>query len=1282
MLNYTFYKLFNPDLGKLNNNQLLIHWKTKGINENRISSLEVFFKLYPYYDHSLYKLYNNDIVIDNKIELMLHWHLKGKYENRLCSDLHFNLLYPSIDISELNKLNLDIYYFKNQYHRGLINNDIIEINTNNNNINNNFHITFCIFTLNDNIIYNIFNYFNNFSYKNWNILLFSKYLHNNIDYNNIDYNKINIININTLNNNTKYLIKYNYAKYYNYDYIVFIDETYNIFNNNLTIESSYIQKEKLKWNNLINNILNNINNYINNNIKTNRVLYNLNSNNCIINKKTYISNINIINYNVNVDNYLLFLLKYQLNPNKEIIAICILNDINNIDENYFKKCLSLINFYNMNIVLYCDNSIKINIDKINFLKNINFEEIELNDIHYLNICDYIIIDNLDININNNYLTKSKKVFIPYNLKYIFKINYILVDNIYNNNYFENKLLKTDNYLYYVKYSILYKIKDSNIDCINNNFDYNKNNFSNNFNYNNNIYYYHLNFLKSLNYYFDEININDIFKINYSNDIIDYGIVEYSNLHYIKFYNNYYKYDIKNNIILNDNLYINYEYDKIIECGYLPSFQINIIFIIDNENSYYESNLLFLIKKFYNNYNIIIFLNNISILNIINYKNEYENISIFTSNKLIKNIDIVLFITKLSKDNSLILICDNNYIINKNLSLDNINLKFIIDRLFVSDLYSDYNNILIFKKEKLLEINNSIFNYFENNKYLSYLALTFKKLLFKNYNLKEYTVDNIVFNKIESLYNVELYYNIIDYISKNINQFTFDKYNILYNNTEIYDNINFVNLIEDKKYNLIHKYVDYYTHLNYIINSYKNNYIDYNYFYSKLNINIKCINKDIQYSIFIDENISFNEILNKINIIISNDNSIYIKQYINDDVKEYNNNNIQINIIEFNKKSIYNDLKDIINENNINYVFLEINEDIYKFKLNKALGYNLLYDIFTKYSFEYNSIIFENKIINKNIFEKIGCFDPELFYSDNSNESNFFKLKLDKYTEYIDNKNIIDSNNFNIVNTNDFNIVNINDFNIVNTNDILKIMYNKYYNTIPIFYNFIEYRNIINYNIFKNIKTVIINLEERKDRLNNIIEQLNKIDIYNYEHFIGIKLNENNVIENVINPEKAWKKNDIDYLKSACGCKLSHLEILKKYKGCKEDYILIIEDDAIFEENTLIYLNLALISLKNKDWDILYLTTNLKEKIDAIKIDHNLLKINKGLTTTAQLFKKNDIDKIIKIIEDSDIEIDNTYNDYLKNKYCVYPMCAYQKESFSDINKIFVNYGNFHKKFIY
>jgi len=123
MLNYKIYKLFNPELSNLNNNQLLFHWKNLGTKENKICSIEQFFKLYPYYDHNQYKLYNIDLKIDDKFELMKHWHNLGNKENRICSDKYFQSLYPNVNINDLNIFNFNIYEFKNKYHQKYINSE-------------------------------------------------------------------------------------------------------------------------------------------------------------------------------------------------------------------------------------------------------------------------------------------------------------------------------------------------------------------------------------------------------------------------------------------------------------------------------------------------------------------------------------------------------------------------------------------------------------------------------------------------------------------------------------------------------------------------------------------------------------------------------------------------------------------------------------------------------------------------------------------------------------------------------------------------------------------------------------------------------------------------------------------------------------------------------------------------------------------------------------------------------------------------------------------------------
>ena len=116
MFNPYLYKLFNPELKNLNNNQLFLFWKTNN-NQNTIYSIESFFEKYPYYDHKMYKLYNKDLEINDNFELMKHWHINGIVENRICSDKYFDSLYPNFNLIIKNGDN--IYDIKNVHHKNI-----------------------------------------------------------------------------------------------------------------------------------------------------------------------------------------------------------------------------------------------------------------------------------------------------------------------------------------------------------------------------------------------------------------------------------------------------------------------------------------------------------------------------------------------------------------------------------------------------------------------------------------------------------------------------------------------------------------------------------------------------------------------------------------------------------------------------------------------------------------------------------------------------------------------------------------------------------------------------------------------------------------------------------------------------------------------------------------------------------------------------------------------------------------------------------------------------------
>jgi GR25 family glycosyltransferase involved in LPS biosynthesis len=1104
-MNFNFYKIFNPDLKKLNNSQLNNHWKSIGIKNDYLHSIESFLKKYYYYNNEMYKLYNPDILINDKIELMVHWHLYGVHDYRICSDEHFNLLYPDFDIKNYEIIDNNIYEFKNIYHK----------------------------------------------------------------------NKIN--NINTLEH-----------------------ESQNSCDDN------------------------------NNN----------------------------------------FGIKYLLNPNKETLGI-IINNSNFINNNYFLKVLSLINYHNMNILLFVDNID--NIINIIFLKNIYYflsnEPLEKK------FCNYLIYDIFD---NDETITYSsfKKIFINnFNKLCLLSNNVYIIDDLFNNLFLENNILITEfNNNYIINNNKLYKIENniqSNIVNIYNKLYINEDTLKydtyKNFNIHND-----LKIIKFNQYY-------------YSDDI-KYGIILSKDIYYYKLFDKYAIINfniLKLNMPLNiDHIYVEDYTIAIKETHRNLNFKINIIFIINEHNKdNYIYNLLFLLKESYNNYNLIIFLNNVEINDLEKYTDNKENIYIFKSNLLLSNIDIILFLTELAANDSLIVIIDNNYSINPLFSLEFINILFFSKKILFTDYYSNENiDLLIFKKELLLNVD--ILNKIDDNKYIEILYAFLKKKSFNKNVLKNHST-LLTDQEYFCLKSVNLINN---YYAKFMDDYSDEKAYILNENFNIIRNISCEKLINLK--NLIKN--DDKKELNYLIDIYKNNIINYYYFENNLIKKIKNIISPNQIIIFLNfSNISEQE---------SNDFYNKILKYKNSFDDKY-----QFNIIEFGNY-ITNKLE-FYDSNNINYYFLNItnfNEN----KLNILFAYNLISRILIKYLFNYENLIFcefsdiDNlelikninnylvmknleKIIfiNKKLFEEVGNFDPELFNEYNEFALNYFFEKVKKKCS----SNKYEINDLIILKspTSSFDDL-LNVYDNCNNSDFQKNYLLKLNKNDNILFDFIQKRNIIDYNLWNNIKTVIINLDSRNDRLISTIKECEKVGIYNYERFSGIIIdNQNFKNYKIIDPRKAWKKN-IEYLRSASGCKISHLEVLRKYKDCNEEYIMILEDDVIFDDNVIIYLNGALSNLKkgNFDFDILYLSINLKSKDNAKLVNTNLLSIENGLTTTAQIFKKSNIDKLTDIIESSTIEIDNTYNKYLAHKYCVYPMCVYQKESYSDINKEVINYGWFHKKFSY
>lgn len=186
-------------------------------------------------------------------------------------------------------------------------------------------------------------------------------------------------------------------------------------------------------------------------------------------------------------------------------------------------------------------------------------------------------------------------------------------------------------------------------------------------------------------------------------------------------------------------------------------------------------------------------------------------------------------------------------------------------------------------------------------------------------------------------------------------------------------------------------------------------------------------------------------------------------------------------------------------------------------------------------------------------------------------------------------------------------------------------------------NIIEKFNINNLSE-NNLKTYFINLDEHIDRWNINKNKINNMIRFNAIH--GKNVDNSNLKKNGI------LNNIHELLPGQLGCALSHISVMNLIKNQKEEYGLILEDDVIIPDNfELIFNNL----IKNfpKKWDIIFLGgCNIygKKYNDnfIIPLDNNG---SKNLCMHAVLLNKNNVDKIINLLQPLYRPIDSQLREY-------------------------------------
>ena len=825
--------------------------------------------------------------------------------------------------------------------------------------------------------------FNNKTELDNNYVIFNQYIIlnslNNSDRKLLDDNKY--LDISTYNND-------NIITTYKYNYVILKELIFNRiqeYNNNNNDE--YINKNYNNIDNLY--FINNKINYLNNIIYTGFINNNkdLSNNKIIIKGKTYDTlylpnNYNIYDYEIHIEGY-----KFKLNK----IAEYLYNNYDNIDiknmiNNIYVLIFKVIN-YNINIDNYIKNLFDTFLDtNKQFYSSYNIYTDNINDLYkcLLYLMIYLISIITKKNNNNDMFIKIYKV--------LYNTYGEIVKDEYNTKYFINEYSLVNKYAIYIdniiKYILLYI---DNIDKID------KKNLKNDKYYfilNKNVRLYNNNIINEDKIFYDNIIVEYYNKIYFIYNGTKYL---YKNVYTDKTKNLDYPYNNYNNIIINNeciffnNKYLFFNYDNLTYKYIIDIIKNNKTYIKelleknnDNDIIYYTSpNMDY--SMFHNIYNKNMkwtrnkynefecnYLNNNYIMTLNKHKDEKKNNNTYDKyerkykkNNELKSIKLSELLKKFNKNDDIYI-----YLFNLLHIEDNKEKKYILfykennkennkEIYFTIDFIYDNNLILEYKDGKLYYNNNEIL-YNKDIPYNIYIWISYipYSLIYKKNN--KYYLLCIKHNH-KIINNICDWYFKIDNINNNKNNILIENINIEIHTSGLYVIINDNKIFETyillllfyrksdciyllylllKQYKIIKTNIKEKNKNNLVNNNIKDNIFDV--YYHKLNYYINHIVNDNK-----DFIINLKDKAENNNYIIIYNLNINLKM-----IKHISNNKTN-NISNYNKQQ-YNDYLNKLYNEYLNKKKIFLNKLFNLSDKNNTIIYNIKYDIKydIKYKYEY------------------------------------------------------------------------------------------------------------------------------------------------------------------------------------------------------------------------------------------------------------------------------------------------------------------------------------------
>ena len=192
----------------------------------------------------------------------------------------------------------------------------------------------------------------------------------------------------------------------------------------------------------------------------------------------------------------------------------------------------------------------------------------------------------------------------------------------------------------------------------------------------------------------------------------------------------------------------------------------------------------------------------------------------------------------------------------------------------------------------------------------------------------------------------------------------------------------------------------------------------------------------------------------------------------------------------------------------------------------------------------------------------------------------------------------------------------------------------------------------------------INLEHRVDRLYMVKQELSKLK-----------------------PNIGTRFNAIKAASGAVGCSMSHIKCLEQAKNNNLPHVFICEDDICFLNPELLMKNLQTFCENIPNWDVLVIGGNTVPPYE--QIGDYCARVFNNQTLTGYIVREHYYDKLIanfreglkKLIANPENKREYAIDMYWKklqnihNWYVIEPPLCIQKEDYSNIHNVIVNYEN-------